>query len=148
MKTAITVAAILVLACTGAASAQEADFDRFLRSFDYETRADMKIDSKRLVTLLVEKKAVLVDIRFPEETQAWKMGFGLHIPLNALPARWQELPRDKLVVVACPHKDRSALAMAYLRSKGYNARYLADGLIGLAERLRGDDAKEFLEDIR
>lgn len=95
MKTAITVAAILVLACTGAASAQEADFDRFLRSFDYETRADMKIDSKRLVTLLVEKKAVLVDIRFPEETQAWKMGFGLHIPLNALPARWQELPRDK-----------------------------------------------------
>lgn len=38
--------------------------------------------------------------------------------------------------------------MAYLRSKGYNARYLADGLIGLAERLRGDDAKEFLEDIR
>jgi rhodanese-related sulfurtransferase len=148
MKTAISLAAILVLACLGAASAQEADFDRFLRRFDYETRADMKIDSKRLVTLLAEKKAVLVDIRFPEEVLAWKMGFGLHIPLNTLPARWQELPRDKVVVVACPHKDRSAIAMAYLRSKGYNARYLSDGLIGLAERLRGDDAREFLEDIR
>lgn len=148
MKHAMKAAAIAVLMCTGATFAQEPDFDRFLRGFDYETRADMKIDSKRLVTLLVEKKAVLVDIRFPEEVQAWKMGFGLHIPLNALPARWQELPRDKIVVVACPHKDRSAIAMAYLRSKGYNARYLTDGLIGLAERLRGDEAKEFLEDIR
>lgn len=148
MKTASKLAAILVLACAGAASGQEADFDRFLRRFDYETRADMKIDSKRLVTLLAEKEAVLVDIRFPEEVQAWKMGFGLHIPLNALPARWQELPGDKIVVVACPHKDRSAIAMAYLRSKGYNARYLSDGLIGLAERLRGDEAREFLEDIR
>jgi hypothetical protein len=36
--------------------------------------------------------------------------------------------------------------MAYLRTKGYNARYLTDGLIGLAENLRGDIAKEFLED--
>ncbi len=148
MKTASRLAVILVLACTGAALAQEPDFDRFLRRFDYETRADMKIDSRRLLTLLAEKKAVLVDIRFPEEAQAWKMGFGLYIPLNVLPARWQELPRDKIVVVACPHKDRSAIAMAYLRSKGYNARYLTDGLIGLAERLRGDDAREFLEDIR
>jgi len=31
-----------------------------------------------LITLLAEKKAVLVDIRFPEETKAWKMGFGLY----------------------------------------------------------------------
>jgi len=148
MKQAIATGATLFLLCAGAAAAQEPDFDRFLRRFDYETRADMKIDSKRLVTLLAERKAVLVDIRFPEEVQAWKMGFGLHIPLNALPARWQELPRDKIVVVACPHKDRSAIAMAYLRSKGYNARYLTDGLVGLAERLRGDDAREFMEDIR
>ena len=37
--------------------------------------------------------------------------------------------------------------MAYLRTKGYNAKYLADGLIGLAENLRGDDAKDFLEDV-
>jgi hypothetical protein len=36
--------------------------------------------------------------------------------------------------------------MAYLRTKGYNARYLTDGLTGLAEALRGDEAKEFRED--
>lgn len=128
------------------AGAAEYDFDRFLINFDYDTRADMKTDSKRLLKLLEDKKAVLVDIRFPEETKAWRMGFGLFIPLNELPKRLAELPKDKIIVTACPHKDRSSVAMAYLRTKGYNARYLTDGLIGLAESLRGDTAKEFLED--
>lgn len=128
------------------AGAAEDDFDRFLINFDYDTRADMKTDSKRLLKLLEDKKAVLVDIRFPEETKAWRMGFGLFIPLNELPNRLAELPKDKIIVTACPHKDRSSIAMAYLRTKGYNARYLTDGLIGLAENLRGDTAKEFLED--
>jgi len=129
-----------------AVAAEEA-FDRFLTSFDYDTRADMKTDSKRLIKLLVEKKAVLVDIRFPEETRAWRMGFGLFIPLNELPKRYQELPKDKIIVTACPHKDRSALAMAYLRTKGYNARYLTDGLTGLAENLRGDTAADFMDEL-
>jgi len=125
----------------------ESAFDAFVASFDYETRADMKVDSKRLLQLLEEKKAVLVDIRFPEETWAWRMGFGLFIPLNELPKRLSELPNDKIIVTACPHKDRSAIAMAYLRTKGYNARYLTDGLLGLAENLRGDSAKDFIEEL-
>ena len=88
-----------------------------------------------------------MDIRFPEETKVWRMGFGLFIPLNELPKRFAELPKDKIIVTACPHKDRSSIAMAYLRTKGYKAKYLTDGLIGLAENLRGDNAREFLEDI-
>lgn len=130
-----------------AAESSPSAFDRFLTGFDYDTRADMKIDSKQLVRLLTEKKAVLVDIRFPDETRAWKMGFGLFIPLNELPKRYGELPKDKIIVTACPHKDRSAIAMTYLRTRGYNARYLTDGLTGLAEQLRGDAAREFLEEM-
>lgn len=146
MKILTVVCALIVLNCVSTSSAQESAFDTFLTKFDYETRADMKIDSKRLITLLAEKKAVLVDIRFPEEVKVWKMGFGLYIPLNELPKRLAELPKDKIIVTACPHKDRSSIAMAYLRTKGYKAKYLTDGLIGLAENLRGDNAKEFLED--
>lgn len=138
---------LLMLFLNFQAMAQESAFDTFLTKFDYDTRADMKIDSKKLITLLTEKKAVLVDIRFPEETKAWRMGFGLFIPLNELPKRLAELPKDKIIVTACPHKDRSSIAMAYLRTKGYNARYLTDGLTGLAENLRGDIAKEFMEDV-
>lgn len=140
-------AAVLVSMLAVPAYAQDAGFDSFLTRFDYETRAEMKIDSKQLIRLLSEKKAVLVDIRFPEEMKVWKMGFGMFIPLNELPKRLAELPKDKIIVAACPHKDRSAIAMAYLRTKGYNARYLTDGLIGLAENLRGDNAREFMEDI-
>ncbi|HEX9720657.1 MAG TPA: rhodanese-like domain-containing protein [Ramlibacter sp.] len=147
MKRAYFLWAPILMIWVSLASAQESPFDGFLTRFDYETRADMKIDSKRLITLLAERKAVLVDIRFPEETRAWKMGFGLFIPLNELPGRLNELPKDKIIVTACPHKDRSAIAMTYLRTKGFNARYLTDGLTGLAEKLRGDDAKDFMEDI-
>lgn len=146
MQKIIILGLLFLLGCSAMATAQESALDNFLTKFDYETRADMKIDSKKLITLLTEKKAVLVDIRFPEETKAWKMGFGLHIPLNELPKRLAELPKDKIIVTACPHKDRSSIAMAYLRTKGYRAQYLTDGLIGLAENLRGDNAKDFLED--
>ncbi len=149
MKRLISLTLLVLTAATQtyAAGQQVEAFDRFLTNFDYDTRADMKIDSTKLIPLLVHKKAVLVDIRFPEETRAWKMGFGLFIPLNELPKRYQELPKDKIIVTACPHKDRSSIAMAYLRTKGYNARYLTDGLTGLAENLRGDTAKDFLEEV-
>ena len=138
----IIAAALLLL--TVPAFPQETAFDSFLSHFDYETREDMKIDSKELIPLLRTGKAVLVDIRFPEEVAAWRTGFAVAIPLNELPARFKELPRGKVIVTACPHKDRSAIAMTYLRTQGYNAKYLTDGLIGLAEQLRGDRAKDFV----
>jgi rhodanese-related sulfurtransferase len=138
---------VALLLQSGHALAAESEIERFLTSFDYETRDDMKIDSKGLVSLLISGKGVLVDVRFKEEVAAWRTGFGLKIPLNELPERLKELPKGKIIVAACPHKDRSAIAMAYLRSKGYDAKYLTDGLIGLAEHLRGERAKDFLEDL-
>lgn len=116
--------------------------EQYLLDFDYAERRDMKIGSKDLVKLLKEKKAILVDIRFKEEHEAWRMGFGLHIPLNELPRRLKELDRTRLIVTACPHKDRSALAMAYLKTQGFDVKYLEDGLLGLAELLRGDKVKD------
>ena len=147
MQRIITLILFFLVVTAFPVSAAEEAFDKFLINFDYDTRADMKTDSKKLIKLLLEKKAVLVDIRFPEETRAWRMGFGLFIPLNDLPKRYKELPKDKIIVTACPHKDRSSIAMAYLRTKGYNARYLTDGLIGLAENLRGDTAADFVEEL-
>lgn len=150
MKTLVVLCCIVLGAVhTQAASAfsVESEFDKFLTGFNYETRDEMKIDSKGLVSLLARNKAVLLDIRFKEEVAVWHMDFGLKIPLNELPGRLKEIPRDKIIVAACPHKERSAVAMAYLRSKGYQAKYLTDGLIGLAEQLRGENAKDFLEEL-
>ena len=133
--------------CPSTTFAQESEFETFLGRFDYEVRDDMKIDSKGLVPLLSSGKAIMVDVRFVEEVAAWRVGYALSIPLNELPKRIRELPKNKVIVVACPHKDRSAIAMAYLRSKGYDAKYLTDGLLGLAEYLRGERAKDFVEDM-
>lgn len=44
-------------------------------------------------------------------------------------------------------KQYKTIAMAYLRTKGYNVRYLTDGLIGLAKNLRGDKASDFMEEL-
>jgi rhodanese-related sulfurtransferase len=143
----VSLTLIPLLAAPAPGRSQEEAFDTFLSRFDYEMREEMKIDSKGLIPLLLSGKAVLVDIRFNDEVAAWRMGFGLAIPLNELPKRLQELPKDKLIVTACPHKDRSAIAMVYLRTKGYDAKYLTDGLIGLAGNLRGDRARDFVEEI-
>lgn len=127
------------------AYAEEQKLADFLRSFDYDTRIAMKASVSELVDLLHEGKAQLIDIRFHEEYKAWHMGVGTSIPLNELPNRLDELDKNKIIVTACPHKDRAIIAMTYLRTKGYETMYLKDGLIGLAEFLRGDNAKDFIE---
>ena len=145
MRYAILLTIFLLLPVMGSAS--DNDLEQYVKNFDYDSRIEMKVKSAKLLDLLEDGKAVLVDIRFKEEQQAWGPNFGLKIPLSELPARLNELPKDKIIVTACPHKDRAIIAMSYLRSKGIPARYLSDGLIGLAENLRGDAALYFLMDL-
>ena len=123
-------------------------FESYLKSFDYEARTDMKINSVEMTAMVEEGEAVLIDIRFPEEYEAWHMGFSKNIPLNELPDRLNELPKDKLIITACPHNDRANMARMFLITKGYNARYLNDGLLKTANFLRGDNAKEFIDEYK
>jgi rhodanese-related sulfurtransferase len=133
---------LLVPAVPMAAGAEP--LDAYLSAFTYEERKAMKISSKELVELLKKGEVQFIDIRFPEEFAAWRMGFAKNIPLNELPARLNELDKNKLIVTACPHLDRASLARHYLVTKGFKARYLNDGLLGLAELLRGDQARELI----
>ena len=123
------------------------NLEKYIGDFDYISRIDMKINSNELISLLEQGKAQLIDIRFKEEYAAWKVGPAINIPLNDLPKRLKEIDPRKTVVTACPHKDRAIIAMVYLRSKGIEAKYLTDGLIGMAENLRGDNAYDFIQSI-
>ena len=143
MKTRI--AALLICSFTMILQAETISYEAYLKGFDYEERLAMKINSVELTVMLEEKKAQLVDIRFKEEYEAWHMPSAINIPLHELPRRLGELDQKKLIVTACPHKDRAIMARTFLRLKGYNSRYLADGLIELAEYWRGDSAKEFID---
>ena len=124
------------------------EFSNCLRLYDYQERKDMKIDIPKLIQLQIEDKAELIDIRFPEEVEAWKVGFAKNIPLNELPDRITEPDKNKIIVTVCPHYDRASIARHYLTLIGFNSKYLVEGLLGLDEYLRGDKAKEFILSIK
>jgi rhodanese-related sulfurtransferase len=140
----------IALACllTFPGLANSASLEQYLTDFSYQERKEMKVESKELLELLKQGKAQLVDIRFREEHEAWRLGFATNIPLNELPARLGELDKSKIIVTACPHNDRANIARIYLMTKGYQARYLSDGLLSLVELLRGDKAKDFSAGIK
>ncbi len=136
---------VVMVVLGGSAHARADTLDDYLAGFNYQEREEMKIDTLELVALLAEGKVQFIDIRFPEEYAAWHMGFGKNIPLNELPTRLNELDKTMVIVTACPHKDRAAMARMFLTVKGFKARYLKDGLLGLAEFLRGDKAKGLMD---
>lgn len=119
-------------------------FDDYLRGFDYQERLDMKIQIRELFELYAQGAAQLIDIRFREEYTAWRVGIGQHIPLNELPDRLDELDQDKTIVTMCPHYDRAEIARLYLTLQGFHARYLTDGMLGIADALRGDSARDYM----
>ena len=137
-----------ILVATFNVTAEQQTLENYLTNFDYDARIAMKAGTRELVDLLKQGKAQLIDIRFKEEYAAWQVGPSRNIPLNELPRRLNELDKDKIIVTACPHKDRAIIAMTFLQTKGYKTMYLKDGLIGLAEYLRGDNAKDFMQQMR
>ncbi len=122
------------------------NFETYLKNFDYQERQDMKIKMVEMLNLVEENKAQVIDIRFKEEFEVWNLNFTKNIPLNELPNRLNELDKNKLIITSCPHNDRANIARMFLKLKGYNVRYLSDGLLKAVDYLRGDNAKEFLEE--
>jgi len=103
---------------------------------------NMRIEIDEFIELYNKGEAELVDVRVPFETKVWQLNFGLQIPAPELPERLNELPKDTLIVVACPKADRSNMARTYLASKGFEVKYLVGGLLGLMDHLKGGKAKE------
>ncbi len=115
-------------------------FEAYIKNFDYESIPAMKISSKRLIEILPKGHVQVIDIRFKEEYDMWNTGIFKNIPLNELPERLDELDPDKLIVTVCPHNIRSNIAMHYLKTKGFNVRFLSDGLLTFHSLLLGSGA--------
>ena len=103
---------------------------------------NMRIEIDEFIELYNEGKCELVDVRVPMETKVWQVNFGLSIPANELTERLNELPKDKLIVVACPKADRSNMARTWLATQGFEVKYLSGGLLGLMDSLKGGMAKK------
>lgn len=71
---------------------------------------------------LLKEGALFVDVREPSEVA--KLGFAgcevVNIPLCEFEARWQEVPRDRDVILACAVGERSLKATYFLMYQGYD----------------------------
>lgn len=63
---------------------------------------------------------LFLDIRAEEELKYAAFPFSLSIPLQELPQRIGELPKDKCIVTFCAAIFRGAVAYTYLRANGFD----------------------------
>jgi rhodanese-related sulfurtransferase len=76
--------------------------------------------------------AIFVDVREPEEINkiAFDVPKVINIPSSMLDARYKELPKDKLIILADDGDEKSWRAAVILNNNGfYEVAYLKGGLI-------------------
>jgi rhodanese-related sulfurtransferase len=76
--------------------------------------------------------ALMVDVR--ERTEAQALAFDtpaiINIPMSALVQRWQELPKDRELMVVCQTGEKSVRASQLLRDKGLtNVKPMRGGIL-------------------
>ncbi|MDR1678595.1 MAG: DsrE/DsrF/DrsH-like family protein [Prevotellaceae bacterium] len=76
-----------------------------------------------------DRKAVaIIDVRTPEEFKMGAIKGAKNIPLEEIPSRMKEIPKDKPVYLYCASGHRAAEALEMLTKKGYkNAKNLTGG---------------------
>ncbi len=67
------------------------------------------------------ERVFLLDVREPYEREYAVIEPSLHIPMQEIPARLSEVPRDREVVVYCHSGARSMLVAGYLTTRGYTS---------------------------
>ncbi len=88
------------------------------------------------------ENVLFLDVRNKAEVKTLSFNFELfnistvNMPIDELPERLSELPKDKLIVCFCSSGTRSAWAYIYLFSKGYQTKWLEASNEDLAKLLK------------
>lgn len=69
---------------------------------------------------LKEKNYIIVDVRTSEEISSDPIEGAIHMELQTVPSRIEELSKDKLLAFVCAGNIRSAQAANYLEGLGYD----------------------------
>ncbi|RJT34958.1 ArsR family transcriptional regulator [Mesorhizobium waimense] len=107
-----------------------AEVDRIVRGY-FEARDDMEpVTRQELADRMRDGLVTVIDVRPPDEFALGHVPGAINVPLGDLPARLSEFGKDREVVAYCrgPWCVMSFEAVAALRSHGYAARRLADGM--------------------
>jgi rhodanese-related sulfurtransferase len=88
------------------------------------------VDAAELMERLNDGSVIVLDVRPEEEYRAGHIPGALSVPVDALEAALQTLPRDREIVAYCrgPYCVFSDEAVALLGSRGFRARRLRQGL--------------------
>jgi rhodanese-related sulfurtransferase len=107
-----------------------AEIDRVVETFLEDRDVLEAVGAAALMERLSDGNVVVLDVRPEEEYRAGHIPGALSVPVDTLEAALQALPIDKEIVAYCrgPYCVFSDEAVTLLRSRGYQARRLAEGL--------------------
>lgn len=94
----------------------------------YESDAAPLVDATEAARRVRDGEAVLLDVREPFELRQAAVEGSLHIPMREIPARLEEIPKDRPVLVMCHHGARSQAVADWLLPKGYKVENVAGGI--------------------
>lgn len=77
---------------------------------------------------MIQRGALLLDVREEHEWQAGHAPEALHMPMSTVPARTAELPEDRTILCICHVGGRSAAVAAALVRAGWDAVNVAGGM--------------------
>lgn len=84
---------------------------------------------------LLEKGAVIIDVRTKGEFQGGHIKGSINIPLQSLESNLSKIKKDKPVITCCASGMRSASAKSILKSKGYTEVYNGGSWMSLQNKL-------------
>ena len=90
-------------------------------------KGEMKVIHWEQLDALDKDRYILLDVRTDEEYQKGHVDGSMHIPVDSLRQRLNELPGDKLIVVYCKIGLRGYIAYRILVQKGFDAVNLSGG---------------------
>jgi rhodanese-related sulfurtransferase len=108
------------------------DFDRLIRS-----ELLREIEPAEAQALIAQNKASLIDCRFEEEWELWRLKNARLIPLEEIRDRSRGLDKDRQYIVYCRTGRRSRAAAFLLRQAGLDALSLKGGIAGWPYELEG-----------
>jgi rhodanese-related sulfurtransferase len=71
---------------------------------------------------------LLIDVREPYEWEAGRIAGAMHIEIERLAARAEEVPSERPIVFQCRLGVRSAMAMQAFRASGWDAYHMGGGI--------------------
>jgi rhodanese-related sulfurtransferase len=98
------------------------------------TPDEIELPPARVAELLESGGAELIDVREPDEWEAGHVEGTRHVVLTELPARVEEIDRERPVIFGCRSGNRSRMAAEAFRESGYEAYNMAGGLTAWAEQ--------------